>query len=346
MIDYQQIIEELQDDKVKELLEQLGAEVIDKPGYFMIQTLCHNADCANASHKLYYYKNSHIFYCYTECGTAMSIFTLLKKYYEVRGIAYDWYTDIYQVILNCSLTHPTRASSYRSIRSNYEERKNRRELPVYDEKILNIFSRQYHESWIKEGIKVDAMRKFNILFSSTQNKIIIPHYNINGGLVGIRGRALNEWEVNNIGKYMPVQIEDKWYSHPLSLNLYGLNITQDNIRRDGVVYVMEGEKSVIKVEGFNMDNCAVAACGSGFNKYQLDLLLRTVQPREVILCFDKEDNTDNKYFNKLYQMCNKYKNYCKMSFVFDRESLLQLKDSPVDCGEDTFKKLLQSRVKI
>jgi DNA primase len=95
-----------------------------------------------------------------------------------------------------------------------------------------------------------------------------------------------------------------------------------------------------------MDNCAVAACGSGFNKYQLDLLLRTVQPREVILCFDKEDNTDNKYFNKLYQMCSKYKNYCKMSFVFDRENLLQLKDSPVDCGEDTFKKLLQSRVKI
>ena len=39
------------------------------------------------------------------------------------------------------------------------------------------------------------MDKYNIRFSPTQNKIIIPHYDINGRLVGIRGRALNIEEV-------------------------------------------------------------------------------------------------------------------------------------------------------
>ena len=346
MIDYKAIIDELQEDKVKELMEQLGAEVIDKNGYLMIQTLCHNADCTHASHKLYYYKNTHLFYCYTECGTAMSIFTLLKKYYEVRNIDYDWYNDIYKVVLNCSLTKLTRAPSYKSIRSNYEDRKNRRELETYDEKVLNIFSHQYHQSWIDEGITIPAMEKYNILFSQSQNKIIIPHYNINGGLVGRRGRALNAWEIDNLGKYMPVQIEKQWYSHPLSLNLYGLNVSKDAIAREGVCYVVEGEKSCLKVEGFDMPNCSVAACGSNFNKYQLDILIRTVKPREIILCFDKEDNTNDKYFNKLYELCSKYKNYCNMSFIIDKQNLLQLKDSPVDCGESTFKKLLQQRVKI
>ena len=75
------------------------------------------------------------------------------------------------------------------------------------------------------------MDKFNIRYSTTQNKIIIPHYNADGQLVGIRGRALNEWEVENVGKYMPVQIEGKWYSHPLSLNLYGLNFNKEDIKK-------------------------------------------------------------------------------------------------------------------
>lgn len=56
---------------------------------------------------------------------------------------------------------------------------------------------------------------------------------MNGNLVGIRGRALSEWEVENVGKYMPVQIEQKWYSHRLSLNLYGLNHTKVNIQNMG-----------------------------------------------------------------------------------------------------------------
>ena len=58
------------------------------------------------------------------------------------------------------------------------------------------------------------MDKFNIRYSISQNKIIIPHYNVNGELVGIRGRALNTQDIEQFGKYMPVQIENKWYSHP------------------------------------------------------------------------------------------------------------------------------------
>lgn len=57
------------------------------------------------------------------------------------------------------------------------------------------------------------MDKYNILYSISQEKIVIPHYDINNNLVGIRGRALNEWEIENVGKYMPIRIENKWYAH-------------------------------------------------------------------------------------------------------------------------------------
>ena len=45
-------------------------------------------------------------------------------------------------------------------------------------------------------------------------------------------------------------------------------------------------------------------------------------------------------------MCSKYKLYTNMSFIYDRENLLNLKDSPFDRGRNIFNKLLEKRVKV
>ena len=74
MIDYQEIIEQLDDEKVKQLLDSFNIPFEDKGSHLILPTVCHNEDIDSASMKLYYYKNTHIFQCYTECG-AMSIFT-------------------------------------------------------------------------------------------------------------------------------------------------------------------------------------------------------------------------------------------------------------------------------
>ena len=55
--------------------------------------------------------------------------------------------------------------------------------------------------------------------------------NVNHQLIGIRGRALNQDEVDVFGKYMPLEIENKWYAHPLSQNLYGLDLAKFNIQK-------------------------------------------------------------------------------------------------------------------
>lgn len=242
MINYKEIIEQLNTEKVKLLLEQLDIPYQEKEKYLLMPTVCHNDDIETASWKLYYYKNTHVFYCYTEC-LGQTIFQFLKHYYETRGIDYDWFRDIYEVILDCSNYDPFNNfvyKKYKSIANRYQKEEVVK-LPTYPNGIINCFIKYYPVEWLNDRISKQAMDKFNIRFSTVQNKIIIPHYNVDNELVGIRGRTLDKWEVENIGKYMPVQIEGKWYSHPLSLNLYGLNMTKDNIRDKGICFLFESE---------------------------------------------------------------------------------------------------------
>ena len=348
MIDYKGIIEQLDTEKIKLLLEHMDIPYQETETYLLMPTVCHNSDIDTASWKLYYYKNTHIFYCYTECS-GQSIFSFLKHYYESHNIDYDWYEDIYKVILDCSNFQQKDGfapKKYQRVRDMYKAPE-RVQLPTYPNGIIECFTKFYPKEWLNDGITKKSMDKFNIRYSAKQNKIIIPHYNPDGELVGIRGRALNDWEIENFGKYMPVQIEGKWYSHPLSLNLYGLNWTKENIKRTGVCFLVEAEKSVLQMEGWDFANCSAAVCGSQFNKHALKLLMQTARPREIVICFDKEEEKGSEiYFNKLYQIGKKYQTYCDFSFIYDRENLLNMKDSPTDKGADVFWKLYNRRVKV
>lgn len=347
-MDYAEIISNLDTDSVIHLMTELGADRYDDRGDFVIfPTICHNLESSEASMKLYFYKKNKMFVCYTECGS-MSIFKFLRTYYEERQIEYDWYQDIYEVVCNCSSFKQKEGfikPVYKSLKERYSVARKEVQLPEYSPNVLDCFIKHYPPEWLNDGISKTAMDKFNISYSISQNKIIIPHYDIDGRLVGIRGRALNEWEVENVGKYAPIRIENTWYKHPLSMNLYGLNVNRKNIRAHGLCFLFESEKAVMQMENFHLPNCSVAVCGSNFNKYQLNILMKTCAPHEIILCFDKEELPgEDKYFNKLWNICQKYKNYCNFSFVYDREGLLDLKDSPTDKGEETFIKLIGKRV--
>ena len=348
-MNYEELLENLDEDKIKQLLDKLDIPWQDKGSHLICKTACHNIDLDEASWKLYYYKNNKFFYCYSSCQ-GMSIFKFLKHYYETRQIEYDWYQDIYEVVRDCSNFKGVDGfvvEKYKSLRDRYEVKRKEKELPQYMPHVLDCFVQTYPQEWLDDGISKKTMNRFNISYSISQNKIIIPHYDILGRLVGIRGRALNDWEVENIGKYAPIQVEGIWYKHPLSMNLYGLDRTFMDIRRNGVCYLFESEKSVLQMDGFSIPNCSAAVCGSNFNKYQLNILMKFCAPSEIVICFDKEELPgEEKYFNKLWNICQKYKQYCNFSFIYDREGLLNLKDSPTDKGEEVFLQLLKKRVRV
>lgn len=348
MINYEEIIRNLNSDNIIKLMKKLGADrYVEHEKFIIFPTICHNIISEEASMKLYYYKDNKFFYCYTEDG-GMSIFKFLETYYKTRNYEYNWFTDIYEVVNNCTenlFTEGFKLKSYSNLKEKFKKNKKETELKIYANGILDTFIKKYPVEWLNDGISKEAMDKYNIKYSINQNKIIIPHYDINNNLVGIRGRALNDWEIENIGKYIPICLENIWYSHPLGLNLYGLNLSKENIKKYGICYVGESEKFCLQIDSFSIPNCSCAVCGSQFSKYQLNILIKNCQPKEIIICFDQEEKKgENKYFNKLYNMCKKYKNYCNISFIYDIEGLLNLKDSPSDRGEVIFNKLLKNRV--
>lgn len=345
-MNYEEIIENLTIERVELILQKLEVPYVDKGSYLQCKTACHNVDLDEASDKLYFYKDNKIFYCYTEDG-AQSIFKFIKNVYETRGQTYDWYNDVYRLVVDESTqVENFGIQKYRPKRDKYARKKKDVQLPVYSKAVLDVFCDLRPQEWLNDGISEAAMEKFNIKYWISQNKIIIPHYDVNGEFVGIRGRALNEEEVERFGKYMPVQVQGTWYTHPLSMNLYGLYQNKDNIRKNGVCYLCESEKAVLQSESFPIPNCCVAVCGSNFNKFQLNLLMKTCQPREIVICFDNEEKSkEDKYFFKLMNICKKYSQYCNFSFVYDRKGLTQPKDSPTDKGFEVFRALIDSRVR-
>ena len=348
-MDYKEIIDNLKIESVIELMKRLGADRYkDEGSHIIFPTICHNVDSADASMKLYFYKNYKQFVCFTECGT-MSIFKFLKHYYETRDIEYDWVSDIYNVVLDCSNFNPNMGFSvpkYKSLKEKYGQERKEMRLPEYNRGALDTFIKRYPPEWLNDGISREAMDKYNIKYSISQNKIIIPHLDVEGRLVGIRGRALNDWEIENVGKYMPIKLEQTWYKHPLSMNLYGIYENKENIKKKKICFVAEGEKSVLQAESFSFPNCTVATCGSaGLNKYQLNILLKIPGIQEIVLCYDNEELPgEDKYFYKLYENCKKYSQYVNMSFIYSRNGELLLKESPFDRGETVFTELLKRRV--
>ena len=343
----------LKEKDIIKLLKYLGADQYEeKVDAIIFPTICHNVDPSEASKKLYYYKKNKLFHCYTECGESFDIYGLFKRVYTLRQIQYNFYDDIYYKIINVLDYNEFQLidnfeEKYNSIRKKFIREDKRVNLPEFDRRLLGIFTKKYPIEWLYEDISKESMDKYNIRYYISENKIVIPHYDASNRLVGIRGRQLNITN-ENIPKYMPIKIGDIIYSHPLSLNLYGLNISKDNIINRRKVILFEGEKSCLKYDSFFDDNISVAVCGSNFNKYQLELLFRICRPEEIIIAFDKEYTTPycgdgEKYFNKLYSIGKKYEKYANFSFIYDKEGMLKYKDSPIDKGKDAFMKLYYER---
>lgn len=351
------IVNSLTLEDVKNFLESLGVEQIDinkEKQYLICPTICHNPIHEAESMKLYWYHNNKIFRCYTECNEAMSIFELYKKYMAINY--YSITLEEAEIYVKQFLKHITviskKTDTFQEIADKYKFNINIPLLDEYPSTILDCFTKYYHPLWLKDGITKEAMDKFKIRFSLSQNKIIIPHFDIYGRLIGIRGRSLEKEDIENFGKYRPVQVGRILYTFPLQFNLYGIYEHQEGIRKSRKAIIVEGEKSVMLDHGFykNFSN-TVACCGSTFNKYQISLLTNYLGANEIIIALDKEyfswkDKKAKQYREKIEKMCHKYVSQANFSYIWDYDNVLNEKDSPFDKGQEIYEYLFKTRVKV
>ena len=193
------------------------------------------------------------------------------------------------------------------------------------------------------------MNIHNICYDPKNQGIIIPHYDINNNLIGIRERTLIK-ENEIYGKYKPARINGKMYNHPLGFNLYNLNNSKKAISIFKKAIVFEGEKSCLKYASYfgKESDISVACCGSNLINYQVKLLL-SLGVKEIIIALDKQfqkigDEEWQKWVIKLKTLYNKYGNYINISYMFDKNNLLQYKSSPIDEGKEKFIYLFKNRI--
>ena len=353
----QDIINSLTKEDVINFLQSLGVTKIEEHEDFLIcPTICHHQHEDEGSMKLYWYNNSKLFQCYTQCGDYMSIFELYQRHMELLNQTIS-FEAAKQYVVNI-LHHEIIPVEKESVKfDKIEERLyhynfNVPQLPEYSTTVLDCFEDYYHPTWIKDGISIDVMRANNIKFWRSQNKIIIPHYDKDNRLIGIRARELEPELVDIYGKYHPISIGDKMYKHILHFNLYGINNQQYGINKRHSAIIVEGEKSVLLDQTYyGKYGNAVACCGSSFSSYQLALLIDNFDINEIILAFDKEyDNwTDEPAKIKRRELEKKYKpftNRVKVSYIWDTLNLLNKKDSPYDKGQEVFEQLFSTRIQI
>lgn len=346
-------------EQVNELVAELGGEPQIQGNSIISRTICHGGD----SRKLYYYDNTKLFSCYTGCEErTFDIFQLVLKV-KTRELMEEWELPqaIRYVAQYFGYSPNEKDESFTStledwkILNNYDRINNisietqRVELKTYDDSILSNLPRPIIQPWIKEGITQEVMNNRNICYDPKNCGIVIPHYDIDGRLIGIRERTLiKENEVN--GKYRPALLNRQLYNHPLSFNLYNLNNSKDNIARIKKAFVFEGEKSpMLYASYFGEENdISVACCGSSFIQYQAWLLIN-LGVEEIIIAFDKQfkelgDDEHRKLVRNLKQIHKKYGKFVKISYLFDKENLLGYKSSPIDHGPGVFMELFKNRI--
>ena len=346
------VITKMTINDVERFLRAIGVQKIKISGDQLIcPTICHNPIDEAESMKLYYYDNSKSFHCFTECNENFNIISLYMKYMEInhQKISYDEALDFIKnfVVLGAKPYVPEEPVVY----DPKPRPQDFIELKEYDKKALDFFVPFCHPVWLREGILPSSFKRFNIRFSYGENRIIIPHFDIAGRLVGIRMRALDEEDIK-MGKYRPAQIGDKMYNHQLGFNLYGIYEHSNAIRKTKRAIIVEGEKSVLLDDGY-FGNCsvAVATCGSQLNRFQINLLVKKLGATEIILAYDKEyDNPfspeGKAYRERLIQKCERYRGLANFYYIFDEHGLLNRKDAPCDKGKEVYEELLRRKIKI
>ena len=184
--------------------------------------------------------------------------------------------------------------------------------------------------WEQEGISRASLDKFQVYYDSFSNRLVYPIRNMDGKIVNIGGRTLDEdWKSKGLRKYT--------YFKPWGeLNtIYGLPENIDFIRKSREIVLFEGCKSVLLADTWGIHN-AGAILTSHLNPNQMKILAQL--GCRVVFALDKEVSVREDHNIK------RLKQFVKVEYIWDKDGLLDDKDAPVDKDPETWKKLYEGRL--
>lgn len=260
----------------------------------------------------------HFIRCYNHCSFQEAV-EILKKYAGVNG-------DV----------QPTKRFAAVEVAKKYKGRK--KQIKNSQVKILpDDYMLRYEKNpdklavWEAEGISKASLDRFQVAYDPFSNRLVYPIRNVAGEIVNVGARTLDpDWKQKRLRKYSYL------FSWDGGMNtVFGLAENKEEILRKKEIIIFEGAKSVMIADSWGIRNCG-ALLTSHLSQFQMKILAKLGV--RVVFALDKEVVIrDDPNIAKL-------KRYVTTEYIWDRDNLLDEKDSPVDKGVDTFMKLYERRL--
>lgn len=292
MIDVDKLIE-ISNDNIEEILTLLHIDYKHEDGWLAMNCMFHNnSDGYNLK-----FRNGS-FYCFSQCRKSYNIINVVQK---VLGVnfkeAVSWLSS--QLNLDCeNLVVDEKRIATKAKLKRLKSLKCKKKIIEYNnvsQDVLNDIDEYAHPYMIKQGIKKDTLRHFNIGYArggTLEGRITIPIDNINGDVISISGRIPSDEDLG-VPRYKVLGDTDK------STTLY--NISRLNPGDDYVI-VVEGFMSVFDLYQYGYNN-VVAVMGSSLSNKQKSLLLGL--GKKIIVIGDN-DETGRRLSQSIYNQCYRF----------------------------------------
>ena len=278
-------------------------------------------------------ENPPCFYDFSS-GKNGSILNFIKYY---NNCSFGEAVDILKKYAGCDgEVKPTKRLAAVEVAKRYKGRK--KQAKVSQTKVLpDDYMLRYERNpdklavWEAEGISEASLERFQVAYDSFSDRLVYPIRNINGDIVNVGARTLDpNWKQKKLRKYSYM------FSWDGGMNtVFGLAENRDEILRKKEVILFEGAKSVMIADSWGIRNCG-ALLTSHLSQFQLKILAKLGV--RVVFALDKEVVVrDDPNITKL-------KRYTSVDYIWDKDNLLDEKDSPVDKGVETFMKLYERRL--
>ena len=317
-----------------------------------------NKDALKGSPKLYFYKDSQIYFGYTS-SRSYDIISLVQTRLTLLGKQCS-FIDACNFILEKTGLDPTKV--YKPINnghvydwSNLERfirvRKYGNQLSEYNRNIIDTLPPLYPQAWIDEGISEETMDKYQIRYYERCNQTVIPCFDEEARLIGVRVR---NWDEDRMAeaKYMPlITLDGTCYKFNTNQVFYGINYNRPMIEQTGEVWLGESEKFVLKLDTWYGDkSCALGMYGHQLGLQRRNQLLK-MGVKHVIYVPDndwigKDDDAFDAWSKSVQSLCDMFKGFCDVDIVWDDSGeLLGPKDNATDKDKATWEKLFNNREK-
>lgn len=271
-----------------------------------------------------------MYYCFG-CGEGGNVFTFIREYNKCspqkaieiikKYVGYD--KELKGVKMAATMVckrymrrkSPDKHSSGVVLPSDYMKRYEKREDKL--------------AVWENEGISKASLDKYEIYYDRFSDRLVYPIRDMNGEIVNVGGRTLDpDWKNKKLRKYT------YFYSWGEMNTIYGIYENMNAIKKQQEVILFEGCKSVLIADTWEIRNTG-ALLTSHLSDTQMKLLAKLGV--RVVFALDKGICVRND------KKIKTLKNYVNVDYIWDKDNLLEDKDSPVDKGVSVFNQLYKER---